>query len=304
MAVETHGSFVDPADEVQLETIENPDPNAIPALVTEGEEPAPAEEFDYGDDPEGTPETRLQERAPAPDAVNEELGGMQIPQAILDRLDRAESTAMQAHEELTRLRGGNQERSEVPEHPPKPREELTTIADLLEYQDWRDARMAQQLARQAISAGTTAAGEQRARGLFSKQAMGEGLDYDAMISKYIAPIEKTNPRSRELFSSQRDPAMARYSIAFLMEMTEKFGGDPVRAFREMRLALSARARGGQAVFDKIKQAEQRGGAKIPSRATRKGGSGTKTTTAADIDNMTAKQFIDYKARRKAQGIGG
>lgn len=141
---------------------------------------------------------------------------------------------------------------------------------------WADAfktYIDQQLAGvqgQIQSTARQAASQQRARGLFSTEAMGAGRDFDSLYNRFLSPAYSEAPWIRDvLFSKTEDPALAEYALARVFELMERAKGDPVKAFRDLDNALTARVAGAQEALDKITKA-QAGAATRVMRATESG----------------------------------
>lgn len=281
-----------PESEVIIEKVDQPPPQEVegevPELDYERPADAPVEEPD-----QGTPI----EEPPVPD---EPISPAM--QAVLDRMDEVQRIASEAQSELQRLRdAGVSRQDDIPDEPPKPRDQLSTAQDVLEYVAWENARRGKVERAQRMLEATAAASEQHARGLLSPGTMGAGYDYDSMISRHISPIERINPAFRTAMREMRDPAIARYGIAFFIESLEKFGGDPARTFKEMRSALNGRAVAGKDIVQRIQQAQKSGAENVRMKARRPGAkSSPNKLTAEDISSMDNRDFIKLRNQMYAK----
>lgn len=242
----------------------------------EGEEDGedPAAQVDAGDTTDGEPSS------------DDPIAALR--QEIEDRVAAAERRANEAEAAARRAAGkpeGDKQAEEDERILSKRPETMDELMAFMEAKHRKEIRAVE--ARSAITA-KLAASEQRARGLFSASSMGSGADYDAMISRYVAPIEEKNSAFRELMDSQPDPAVARYTMAVMTEISRKFAGDPVKTFKAVRSALSAVKDAETKVLDTVKkgakaQAARVMGASAPGKPARKIAKG-------DIWKMSDKEF--------------
>jgi hypothetical protein len=177
-----------------------------------------------------------------------------------------------------------------------PRARPLTVDDLRTPQDWD--RYIQQHAAQAVQAAqyqahgvaTQAAGESRARGLFNNSEMGAGYDYDSVVSKYISPLESTDPVFAQVIANQRDPAMARFFLGLMHHAAERNGGDPVRTAKALISALGAEQRGADTLKKQIVTAARRGADRIGGASGQAAALNAGRVKASDVWNLSDKDF--------------
>ena len=101
--------------------------------------------------------------------------------------------------------------------------------------------------------------EASARGLLNSTNLGVGNDYDNMISRYVEPMERANPATRQLFMMQDNPALARYAMAKVLH--------PVVTFKTIDNALGARRSASNELVDRIRAGQESGAARTRLRAS-------------------------------------
>lgn len=250
-------------------------------------------------EPEGaTAEEALQQDGldePEPEVAADEP----INPAIARMINEARSEAREAREALQQIREQNR-RPEPEDVPPVDPNNIQTMDELRRYNEWLIKKEISGVSRVASISANHAAAEQRARGLLSAEAMGTGYDYDSMITKHIAPVERQNPATRDLFMRQADPALARFAMAVMLESIEKFGGDPAKGFRQILHAMGSASRGNAEVFNKIKQGTSRA-AVLRGTVRKSGPSGATlpTYTAEQVEKATPRRYIEMKGEVKA-----
>lgn len=139
-------------------------------------------------------------------------------------------------------------------------------------------------------AGARAASEARARGLFTDQAIGQGLGYDSLMARHIAPLVKARPQLGQLLAMQDDPATASYFLGIFHEINHKMGGDPVKTAKTLLSALNATKQGGQQVLKSIQQGTKRAVQQITRAGGGAGSPGKKTLSADAIAGMSDEEF--------------
>lgn len=262
-----------------------------------------AVEFDYSLEQDEPAAVAVDPNEGLADTIESEVVHQSDEQILLrNEVAEARRVANEALSQLQRLQhAGAMDAEDIPAEPPKPRHQLETIEDLLQYQEWERKRESRSLRVEAALAASQAASEQRARGLLSTSALGEGFDYDAVIARHIAPVEKANPAAAKLFAIQKDPAMARYTIGLMLEAMEKFDNDPVRTFKAIRSALGAQARAGKDLVNRLNKAEEKGAQLVRQRARASAPRTTsKKITEADVNKMTNLEFMQFRNKLRRQ----
>jgi len=218
-----------------------------------------------------------------------------IPREVLDRLERAERRANDLEAKLSgALR--DPAKAAVSDQPPKPRDKLQTVDDMIEYMRWERARDEQAFQAQVALDAARVASEQRARGELSVTNMGDGNDYDSMVSRHVADLEAANPDLRRMFDASKDPAVARYTFAFIREMSERFGGNPAKTFNEIRNSMKARAKGEEDIVKKIDEAAKKGAAQLRGKVTRPSKTPTKKLDVDTINSMSDDEYRAWERR--------
>jgi hypothetical protein len=219
-----------------------------------------------------------------------------LPREVSDRLTAAERRANELEAKLYQAIQHIPVRAAADDRPPKPKDQLQTAADVAEYTEWLLRHREGQIRAQAALDAQAAASEQRARGVLSPAALGEGQDYDAVIARHVEPLERENTELRRLFGQMKDPALARYTFGFIRELSEQFGGDPVKTFNEIRKAMQARTQGAEDMVKKIDKAAKSGADKIRARVGRPGKTPGGKIGPNEITNMSSKQYKEMYKR--------
>jgi hypothetical protein len=246
-----------------VETVERPEPGELAGA-------------------EATPEGAASEGATPPDDDADRT-------ALLDRLQRLERSNAELNDSLYRMGQHREGPAAAPPEDRPPVEKVETWEDMQKYLDWRDTRLANSL-RGAVSGDAMAvASEQRARGLFNREQMGNGRDYDALVARHIEPIERADPNFRRLLGTQRDPATARYVLATVLELIDRNGGDSVKGIGALWAAVDGKRSTTASVVKKIKDAADRAIGKTALKGSATGTTG-KPTTADDLRKMSTYEF--------------
>jgi hypothetical protein len=142
-----------------------------------------------------------------------------------------------------------------------------------------------QILRQQINGDMAAtSSEQTARGVYTEDLVGPGMDYDTMVQKHMASISAANPRVDAFIAEfgGSDPAGLRYSIAMLKELEDKHG-TMAKVWQTILKPAAAAASAGSEVASKIAAASRKGAMK----SQLKGAGGGKATPAG---NMSVEQI--------------
>jgi hypothetical protein len=167
---------------------------------------------------------------------------------------------------------------------------FTNVGELNEYWEAKNRHTQRQMEMRAQVAGRIASSEQHARGLLSIESVGEGFDYDSFTAKHVVALEQADPVVGELIQRlPGDPAMNRYTVAMVREIQTKFPGEPAKAVKLLRQALTGTKQGERAILKKIESAAKRqadrvrsgGGAPAPK---------TKLKSGDDVWDMDEKAF--------------
>lgn len=194
-----------------------------------------------------------------PEAVRTE------PTPADDRFARLERQNAELAEQLTRLSGRDRV---VEDKPPVQLDQIETKADLAKYLEWNNEKLRRELSASFREDSASVHAEQRARGLFNRNEMGQGRDYDSLITKHIAPVEQVDPSFRRFFNSQQDPATARYVTAAVLEVIERAKGDPVKGVANLWAALDGKQATTSRVLKDIRSAAEKQVGKTNLRAAR------------------------------------
>lgn len=248
---------------------------------------------------EATAEEALQEGAIEAEEPETPDTEEPIPPGVSRLIEEARREAREAREALQEIREANR-RPEPQDVPPVDPNNIQTMDQLRQYNEWLIAKEMRAVTASARTTAEQTASEQRARGLLSASSVGAGFDFDSMTGKHVSPIERANPEFRRAMSHMKDPALARYAVAFAMEAIEKFGGDPAKGFKALAHFLGSKSRGDQEVFDKVKtgiarQQVLRGGA----RRSGPNGPQAVTYTPEMVDKATPRRYLEMKAEVKA-----
>lgn len=209
---------------------------------------------------------------------------------LLDRLERMERSLAEAHDTITRVTSRDRG-APVDDDGDAPPEKVETWEDMQRYLDFRDRRLAKEL-RGVVSADAGAiASEQRARGLYNREAMGVGHDYDSLVARHIEPQERTDPAFRRLLQGQRDPATARYALALVMEMVDRAKGDPAKGFASVWAAIDGKRSTTRDVVSKIRKAAEKQVDRSNLRGAAPGNGATKMPSAEELKNLPTSEFI-------------
>lgn len=243
-----------------------------------------------GEGEEEPRETRQPERAEPGESIGRERGDALPPEAS-DRIARLERSFAEQNDLLFRLsrdrEGG--ERREIPDRSPVDR--IESMDDLARFLDWREQRLAATLRGTIVTDAGAAASEQRARGLFSREAMGEGRDYDALTNRHLEPIERADPSIRRVLASQRDPAAARYALSAALELLDRFGGDPVKGFAALWKAVDGGSKTSSRIFDQVRRGAERQVGRTNLKGARSGAERRRGHNADEIKDMSVDDFV-------------
>jgi hypothetical protein len=176
-----------------------------------------------------------------------------------ERMIRLERQNAELMDQVNRLAQPTQ--APVADVPPPPPPTINTPEELQRYMEayagWREDRLARRLTANFRQDAASVAAEQRARGLFSRDAMGEGRDYDMLVAKHIAPVEQSDPTFRAFFNKQADPAVARYVTAAVLEVIDSTAnGDPVKGVANLWAALEGKASTAKTILKQVKDAAE------------------------------------------------
>jgi hypothetical protein len=149
-----------------------------------------------------------------------------------------------------------------------------------------------------------AAGEARARGLFTADAVGEGFDYDSIKAKHIDHLVQADPTFGHLLSKQSDPALATYFLGLLGEIMERAGNDPVKTAKAILSGLGAEVRGAKSVKKAIDMATRRGVQKILGGKGSAARSGPTKLTAESVWAISDEAFDKADAAIEDRIMGG
>jgi hypothetical protein len=167
------------------------------------------------------------------------------------------------------------------------------VEDLLQYIEWQNKQAQAQQTAAAEQSARHAALEAQARGVFSTQTMGEGWDYDAVVSRRMAPLLQSSPNLRQLLMTQENPALAAYFLSVMMEVVHQNGGDVVKAARSMIQSSSAGARASKELTQRLNSAARAAAERVS------GGTGSGDIGAGkypDFSRMSDQQFDAWERR--------
>lgn len=270
---------------------ETPDVNA-PESGEDAELLEPTGDPNAGGEGAGDPrETRQPERAEPGEFIGRERSDA-LPPEVGDRIARLERSHAEQNDLLFRLsrdRDGGDRRDDVRDRLPVDR--IESMDDLVKFLDWRDQRFENRLRGTIVTDAGAAASEQRARGLFSREAMGEGRDYDALTNRHLDPIERADPSIRRVLASQRDPAAARYALSAALELLDRFGGDPVKGFAALWKAIDGGSKTSSRIFDQVRRGAERQVGRTNLRGSRSGAERRRGHNADEIKDMSVDDFV-------------
>jgi hypothetical protein len=213
-------------------------------------------------------------------------------EAYAQRLSALERRLQTTEDLNARLIGPALDRTVEPQ-PPKSRDQLETVEDLLQYIEWQNKQAQAQQTAAAEQSARHAALEAQARGVFSTQTMGEGWDYDAVVSRRMAPLLQSSPNLRQLLMTQENPALAAYFLSVMMEVVHQNGGDVVKAARSMIQSSSAGARASKELTQRLNSAARAAAERVS------GGTGSGDIGAGkypDFSRMSDQQFDAWERR--------
>jgi hypothetical protein len=130
-----------------------------------------------------------------------------------------------------------------------------------------------------------------------------GNDYDNMISRYVEPIERANPATRQLFLMQDDPALARYAMAKVLQILEHAKGDPVLTFKTIDNALGARKAASGELVARIRASEASGAAHTRLRSSTQPAPRGGPLTEQRIKEMSNAEFKKAMQARDRRMFG-
>ena len=145
--------------------------------------------------------------------------------------------------------------------PPVTREQLEndpnlTPGDMARYFEWQQQQGLSTVAAQLEANTRSMLAQERARGEFNANTMGEGQDYDSLTSRYVAPLVQNNPAIRELirYAAPGDPARGEMVFATLCAVIDRCGDDLVGGLKAALDGVGAYKRGAAATTQRISQA--------------------------------------------------
>lgn len=280
---------------------------ATPAEQPEVEQEAPEgtedDNFELTDEePEGDDGGEAEEEEDDDLSLSAEDERLAELTARLDRAERevAESRAFRERYTAGSVQTADAEQKQLAELNKKRQDGTATYDDLIEISKIAQRIESRKIAEEQRRETIAIASSQHARGVLSRENMGAGLDYDTIISTYVEPMEAENPATRQLFMAQKDPAVARYTIGFMMRMSERYKGDLVKTFKSIEKAISAKQRASKEITDRIDAAARSGAEKTRTKEGRPK-AGTKKLSPQDIKDMPLSDFeaVRKKMRERA-----
>jgi hypothetical protein len=206
-----------------------------------------------------------------------------------DRFTRLERQLAEANDRIERLSG--RDRPQQVEEPEPDTDKFTTAKEWKNYIGYKLDQVRREMGASFREDAIRVSAEQKARGIYSRDSMGEGRDYDALVGKHIAPIEKMIPAFRQVFNGQQDPATARYVLAAALEIIDRAQGDPVRGLSTLWSALDGKATTTRTLLKQVKDAAERQVGRTQMRPARAAEPRDNTAQlASDAKNLHPSEF--------------
>jgi hypothetical protein len=97
---------------------------------------------------------------------------------------------------------------------------------------------------------------ERARGQFSREALGDGVDYETLSGTYVRPMVDSNPAVRDLIlaANPENPALAEMMLGAICWGMDQVKTDPVKGLRMFFDTFRSKRSGAEEVLNRIDQA--------------------------------------------------
>lgn len=166
-------------------------------------------------------------------------------------------------------------------------------SDFLKLINWQQEQRAAQVLAQAQAGANAVHSEQLARGLYSAAELGEGNDYDSMVSRYVAPLASQNPAIDQLISmaAPGDPATGRMIFATIIAAIDRAEGNVPKALKAVINGLGAWKQGARETVQAQARAAKVNDARVFSGRQSGGATERRSLrTAEDVWNMSDADF--------------
>ena len=123
--------------------------------------------------------------------------------------------------------------------PQQPPPAVETLEQQTQYGLYRTGQAMQQAMQQMQSTANIQQSENDARLRFSKEAVGDGFDYDTVVHEYVSPTLQQSPELQSALNSFDNPGNLSYFIGLAAKLSHEYNADPARAARAIAGSLKA-----------------------------------------------------------------